>query len=520
MLCVGSNTVEVKASNGIDASKVYGVEMFWNNSMAVNDVTVSKDGNYIAAVNDTGLYYFALNNSNPKWWYLPQLNTSFMSVRVSADGEYVVAGTSDTYLYYFNDSRVRSGRQIFSTWSTNVGDSVEKEMLDMSDNGEYVVVRARDGVADLYYFAGCRGRSGTSEAPTWHNSFNVIDFRAVLISSDGRYVAVAATNYTKGNFVYFYKDANVTPYPTNPSWIATTSLNTPIGDLALSDDGYAVVAVDEYVALYYWANATALSGMLWPNATWMNPGIFWRVDISDDGSNVVTASSVHFWANARERQRNQTEDWVKLESVGVWDVAISEDGRIIAAPTGAETYFFKSDGSIIGKFNLPQCCFFVSMSGNGSIIAVGNYIHHGLYVFKTLEDSTPPLIEDVYQQPANDIVFPDDEVMVYANVTDDQSGVKHVILSYTTDNETWFISNMTNLEGNKWNATIRAFPYCTNVRYMIIAEDYANNTITTEEMGYTYQYHVIPEFPSLIIPPLFIIATLLAVIVYRRKNSR
>jgi hypothetical protein len=52
-----------------------------------------------------------------------------------------------------------------------------------------------------------------------------------------------------------------------------------------------------------------------------------------------------------------------------------------------------------------------------------------------------------------------------------------------------------------------------------MAEDKANNTITTEQLGFTYQYQVIPEFPSFLVLPLFMIATLLAVIVYRRKHS-
>ena len=79
---------------------------------------------------------------------------------------------------------------------------------------------------------------------------------------------------------------------------------------------------------------------------------------------------------------------------------------------------------------------------------------------------------------------------------------------------------MTNLEVNLWNATIPAFPNGTKVTYTIMAEDKANNTITPEELfGYSYQYEVIPKFPSLLILPLFMIATLLAVTVYRRKHS-
>jgi len=82
---------------------------------------------------------------------------------------------------------------------------------------------------------------------------------------------------------------------------------------------------------------------------------------------------------------------------------------------------------------------------------------------------------------------------------------------------------MTNLEGNVWSATIPKFPYCTNVTYAIIAEDNANNTITTGEMGNEYQYHVIPELPSFIILSLFMLFTLIAVALakkIRRKRYR
>jgi len=65
-------------------------------------------------------------------------------------------------------------------------------------------------------------------------------------------------------------------------------------------------------------------------------------------------------------------------------------------------------------------------------------------------------------------------------------------------------------------STIPAFLYCTNVTYAIVAEDYVGNIIATE--GYEYQYRVVPEFPSLIILPLFMITTLLAVIVYKKKT--
>jgi len=294
LLCVGFDTIEVKASDGIDTSKVYGVEMLWNNSMSVNDVAVSKNGSYLVAVNNTGVYYFASNDSSPKWWYLSSGATDvteyFLSVAMSADGEYVVAGDyyryltyNYGYLYFFNDSIATTGQRVSPTWkSQSLWGAVESGTLDMSDDGEYVVTGGT-GI-DMWYFAGCRGRSGSNEEHTWtHRIQPAFEILAVDMSPDGTYVA-AGGEYYEGystGFVVFYKNANVAPYPTEQDWLTVTySINSMIGDLALSDDGYAVVAVDEATigTLYYWANATALSGG--PNATWTNYGAFDCVDMS------------------------------------------------------------------------------------------------------------------------------------------------------------------------------------------------------------------------------------------------
>lgn len=133
-------------------------------------------------------------------------------------------------------------------------------------------------------------------------------------------------------------------------------------------------------------------------------------------------------------------------------------------------------------------------------------------VYFTIEDIAPPNITEVCQIPS-DSIQPDDEVKANATVTDDLSGVRQVTLiyAYTNSSGTWIrVVEMKNLERNVWNAIIPAFPYGTNVTYIIIAEDKVGNTITADEMGYEYQYHVISEFPSLIILLLFMAATLLA----------
>jgi hypothetical protein len=139
----------------------------------------------------------------------------------------------------------------------------------------------------------------------------------------------------------------------------------------------------------------------------------------------------------------------------------------------------------------------------------------------TVMDLTPPLIGNVYQQPTNQTrVLPTDQVIGYANVTDDLTGVKEAVLNYTTGNGTWFTAQMVNIAGDQYNATIPPFPYGTNVTYVVTAEDGAGNINSTQLMGLTYAYSVIPEFPSFLILLLFMIATLLAVIVYKKKGVK
>jgi len=133
-------------------------------------------------------------------------------------------------------------------------------------------------------------------------------------------------------------------------------------------------------------------------------------------------------------------------------------------------------------------------------------------------DTIPPNITDVSQTPLKTNVSPEDEVEINVSVTDQVSGVKQVTLNYTNGNGTWITIDMTNPQGDVWTVTIPAFPYCTNVTYIVIAEDNIGNIITTE--GMEDEYHVIPEFLSLLVLPLFMTATLLAVIFYRTHTVK
>jgi C1A family cysteine protease len=134
------------------------------------------------------------------------------------------------------------------------------------------------------------------------------------------------------------------------------------------------------------------------------------------------------------------------------------------------------------------------------------------------DDTTPPSIADVSQTPPRTDVWSEDEVKVNATVTDSVSGVKKVTLEYTNGNGTWIILEMTKIEDSIWKATIPQFPYGTNITYTITAEDRVNNTITSEEMGYTYQYRVVSEFSTLWLLPAFMMITLSVIVFCKKKH--
>jgi len=133
-------------------------------------------------------------------------------------------------------------------------------------------------------------------------------------------------------------------------------------------------------------------------------------------------------------------------------------------------------------------------------------------------DNIPPEISGLVQEPPENVPAYQN-VMVTVNVTDSGSGLYNVTLWYSIDNGTnWTHLTMTEISPNTYQTTILGYEYCTWVTYKIIAYDNNGNPAINDNHGYHYIYHVIPEFPSALILPLFMLTALLAVAVYRRKH--
>lgn len=131
-------------------------------------------------------------------------------------------------------------------------------------------------------------------------------------------------------------------------------------------------------------------------------------------------------------------------------------------------------------------------------------------------DTTSPVISDVVQAPLANEVQPNNSVVVNATVFDELSGIKRVTLKYTVTTTTRYLE-MANVGGNIWSYTIPEFPDGTEITYAIVAEDNAGNTITTEQTGQTYEYQVIPEFPSWALLLFALCTVAIVLVVYKRK---
>ncbi len=137
-------------------------------------------------------------------------------------------------------------------------------------------------------------------------------------------------------------------------------------------------------------------------------------------------------------------------------------------------------------------------------------------------DTTPPNLDLPSQNPPGENVQPNQNVTVSVNATDLWSGMKNVTLVYSFDNGTSWEgpgTMMLNSSSNLYEGTILGQPADTFVTFQIVAYDNAGNNATIEGTQTYLTYQVVPEFSAFFILPLFMMATLIAIVFYRKKRT-
>ena len=129
----------------------------------------------------------------------------------------------------------------------------------------------------------------------------------------------------------------------------------------------------------------------------------------------------------------------------------------------------------------------------------------------------PPEIEEPLQIPSD--VEPHQSVTITVNVTDYPTRINNATLWYKANNGTVWITTMTQIYQNTYQAIIPGYDNCITIAYKIEAYDVLGNKAVKDNDGLWYTYHV-PEFPLIITLLLFISLTTLAIILTKHANRR
>ena len=155
MLSVGKNTISFRVQDdggawsswallGLDVlGQEEDSDLPWNYTSGswMHSVAVSADGEYIAAGSrDNKVYLFDKDSSTPLWSYTTE--SDVLSVAISKDGEYIAAGSDDNKVYFFGkDSST-------PLWNYTTGDIVLS--VSISADGEYIAAGSRNGRVYLF----------------------------------------------------------------------------------------------------------------------------------------------------------------------------------------------------------------------------------------------------------------------------------------------------------------------------------------------------------------------------------
>jgi len=335
ILLLASFALALVATDNADAENVYEE---WHYLTEGNTVTaISADGNYIVAGSDSSynsrVYLFDKGSFIPLWSHT--LNERILSVDISAYGEHIVAGTQDS-IYLFNRDSSTPIWEYTPEWGPEV------YAVAISDDGEYIAAGTQDD--KVYFF-----HTGSS-TPLWE-AVTGEDVQSVAISADGEYIAAGSDN----NRVYLYHKDSSTPL-----WYYQTGNDVRTVSISATGQYITVGSYDGKVYLFHRSSET----VLWSYATGYQ---FYSVVISANGEYIAAINYNKVYLFNKD---SETPLWSNYESGGS-SVAISENGGQIATGSSNNVQLFtKDDYRPVGSY--PTMGSSVAISADGGYIVTGS----------------------------------------------------------------------------------------------------------------------------------------------------
>lgn len=306
-------------------------------------VAISKYGDYIVAGGAEPSAHPSYNlllfdnsiptgNKEPLWKY--NTTNACYWVDISANGEYIVAGTESQGVLLFNNS-IPVGQK-YPHWQ-NLAVS-DPESVAISADGEYIVVGNADGGSSSVLFYNNSYHPGTDKLPEWNYSIGV-DVNTVAISKYGDYIVAGSRQQNPGNELFVF---NKSADNGNPEWRYDYGTGTRIHSVAISADGEYIATGCEgptpsvgEVGLF----SNSKSQNLWKSST---GGTVNTVDITVDGKYIVAGTnyqlvndrfneSILLYNQSANPTGNALPEWAFNTSYNVNSVSISAWGNYIGA---------------------------------------------------------------------------------------------------------------------------------------------------------------------------------------------
>jgi len=318
----------------------------------------------------------AQQEMEPEWIYEDE--SWFTGVAVSADGNYIGAGTNNTNKFYL----FRDGVLL---WNYSVG-SVHS--ISMSSDGKYIAVGAGN---DFYLFESDDSSSPLLEYPVDYES------SIVTLSSEGKYVMVGTMpNVSQQNAssrLYVFERGQ-----SQPSW--TRTLPGVLESLSLSSNGDYLVASTSLPGVLYLFSREQ-EAPLWSYFFGERSG---GVKISSDGETVVATggnqSDEYGLRIFLFSQQHSTPRYMKVipELPSSRSVSVSSNGSVFAInthgfgigwPGGNRLVLFDWNVRPYGPrsirdASLPASGVSMSMSSDGKYVFVGTL--NGIFVYEYLNN--------------------------------------------------------------------------------------------------------------------------------------
>jgi len=278
-------------------------------------VAVSADGNYVA-IGTSDTIYFLDSNKNLLWTYKTSYPITDVSLR--ANGSRVIASgleediISDGVMYYLNNQ----GKLVSSIEPNGISS------ISLSPEGKYFAMTTVSGLGWNDEVALCGFNEGKW---LWRRGFAMEETTSVSISTNGDYIAAGGSpGPTDNGGVRLYNKNGTLLWDYDE--INKKELGYDKYSVSISSDGNYIAVGHEGEDNLYFFNKKG--EVLWKYNTEKIKG----VSISDNGDFIAAASSKKIYLLKRDGLNEPTLQW-SFGLANIEDVSISGNAKLLAAAT-------------------------------------------------------------------------------------------------------------------------------------------------------------------------------------------